>query len=189
MYNKQIIFVSIYVGVGMADIDVGTVEKVRQLLEKQEVRALFDYLSEFKNNRRYTVVDVVAKKAMCSPFVIRGVFKDLQDLGLGRLLIGRKGHQTRFEWSAPLTAVAEIAAGGQVNDEALFDKSWIEALPEESKDADIDGGEDEAGLDQSEKKTHKYHLRANFEAILTLPSDLTSKDVDKLHAFLNSLIL
>lgn len=173
----------------MVDIDVGTVEKVKQLLEKQDFVTLFRYLAEFKKNMRYTVVDNASKKTGLSTFAIRGVFKDLQDLGLGRLLIGRKGHQTRFEWSAPLTAVAEIAAGGQVNDEVLFDKSWIEALPEESKDADIDDGEHEAGLDQSEKKTHKYHLRANFEAALTLPSDLTSKDVDKLHAFLNSLIL
>jgi hypothetical protein len=39
------------------------------------------------------------------------VFKDLQSLGVVRLIVGRSGHQTRIEWIYRSPSVAAVAAG------------------------------------------------------------------------------
>lgn len=157
---------------------------LREMSDKNpNARALFEYLATYENNMRKTYVHNLAHGTGLSQYQIREVFKQLQKepFEIGELYVGRRGHRTRFEWDAPLTAVAAAALGQRdVPDQEIASDDWeAEALdPEEEAD--------DAATDTS-KKTHRFHLRRDFEATLALPADLTEKDVERLCSFLKTL--
>ena len=126
---------------------------------------------------RVTHVDNIARETGLSQRDVRAVFSDLAELSAGRLIPGRHGHRTRFEWSKPLTAIARLANGDST-----------EEL--ESVAADDDAWLDEA--DHSEEapsvRTESYRVpltRKGAFAQFDLPTDLTKDDINQIKKFLD----
>jgi len=79
------------------------------------VHALVDYLSSRPKNQSVTIVDrityVLRKDGIkIDRTDVMRALRRLQEAGCGRLHIGRAGHKTRFEWTAPTKGLAPLAA-------------------------------------------------------------------------------
>lgn len=104
------------------------------------------------------------------------LFKELQELGVGALIVGRRGKQTRFKWAEDVTMldVARAALGE----------------PEESRSV-------EAGLTASSSSgprhavpgfvAHQLVVRPGLTLRLDLPEDFSSDEAERLASFVRAL--
>ena len=67
-------------------------------LHNADARKVFDALLGYENNMREVAVDTLVKKTGMRPRAVRAVLDELEELELGTLIVGRRGHPTRFEW-------------------------------------------------------------------------------------------
>lgn len=88
-------------------------------LHNPDARQVFNALREYELNRSEVKVDVLYQKSGVKRSAIRDVFRDLQELGLGELKLGRHGGQTRFVWLEKFKDVLPGPGKGEPVDEAL----------------------------------------------------------------------
>jgi len=120
------------------------------------------------------VADALAQGAgIVKPDAIR-VLKELDGLGLGRYLVGRRGGTTRFEWNRHPASVAR-AARGEVDD-----------LPPSIYDEEADAFEN-LGPDHKDTIVDEYKLRLDFQVRTLLPSDLTKEEAGRLADHIRTL--
>jgi len=68
-----------------------------------DARAVFDYLLSLRDDGKSdTLVETAAKKTALAERAVRDIFRVLQTHRLGRLVVGRKGADTRFVWGASI---------------------------------------------------------------------------------------
>lgn len=77
-------------------------------------RLLFDYLASRSKNRESSnfnrTMTVLSDDGMAPTRAgMREVFRNLEKLGVGRFVVGRRGQPTRFIWTTPLTEVGITA--------------------------------------------------------------------------------
>lgn len=113
-----------------------------------------------------TVDGIEAEAASLEIAVDRGALvrflKDLQELGYGRFVTGRRGHKSRFEWSLSILHLSEAGS--------------VESTSDENQ-----------GAEPPEIITHTFVLRSNYTVSLGLPSDLTAAEARRLSMFIASL--
>jgi hypothetical protein len=97
--------------------------------------------------------------------------RTLQDLELGRFLVGRKGYPSRFEWTVALTSVGQVASGE--SDEILTDDL-------------VDAGDDDMEL-AADQVTYEVPLRPDVKAKLTLPANITRIETIRIANFVRGL--
>lgn len=150
------------------------IAKIRDLAKKNETnRAFFDRLADRSKNSRITTVDSVGRLTGGTRREIVELFKEMESLGLGAFVLGRKGGQSRFEWNARLTEVGQAAIGEADEIEQV-------AAAELEEDADPD-------IDSVKMVSHSYALRPDLTVTLELPSDLTQQEADRLATFTKTL--
>ena len=141
-------------------------------------KAAFDYFAARQNNSAKTTVDrLLALLGQEDHVVPRAdiieLFKGLETARCGTFVVGRKGHASRFEWSASLISVGQ-AATGEVGE--------VETLAEAEQDVET---EDEgAPIDSI---SHRFVLRPDFELRFELPRDLTTVEAARLGEFVRTL--
>jgi hypothetical protein len=96
------------------------------------------------------------------------VFKALEDAGCGAFKVGRKGWESRFEWTAQMVSVGQAASGESVK-------------VEEVTQDEIIGEESELAL------RHSFQLRPDAVVTIELPRNLTTTEADRLARFVQSL--
>jgi hypothetical protein len=144
-------------------------------------RALLDdFASRQRNQRTTKVKPLVARLTVNEEGPQRKdvvkVLKKLQVYGCGRFIVGRKGHDSRFEWIYDLVSVGKAAAG-----------RMPDAQPIQS--ADEQGVEEDDGPVSARREAveHLYQLRPDWQVIIRLPSDLTSREALRLSEFIKTL--
>lgn len=91
------------------------VEKLHVFYERDHVlHALVDSLSLRTKNQRVTIVDRLAALLQKDGLIIRRTevmhaFRELEESGCGKLIIGRNTMKTRFEWAVDTIGLAVIA--------------------------------------------------------------------------------
>jgi hypothetical protein len=146
-------------------------------------KTVFEYLGSYGNNMRCVYVDRIASDINLDESEIRAVFKGLEALELGRLILGRRGSRTRFEWDTPLTMVAKAGLGkANLPEDQLRATEWKKTA--EPDDSEQQGLEQDLGV---RRTTHSYRLRENFMASLILPTDFNQKDLERLTTYLKTL--
>ena len=98
------------------------------------------------------------------------IFREMEILGVGKVVVGRKGYETRFRWNYKMTEVGK-AAVGEIEEFEIADDL------EESD-------EEEGGL-----VTHEFKIRKDVIAIVRAPSDLTEREAERLAKFIQTLPL
>lgn len=88
------------------------------------------------------------------------LLRQLQQAGCGQFLAGRRGHQSRFEWT-----VKSSEAGQAV-----------------STTLNVAKNDDIAAV-----LKHSYQLRPNFHVELVLPANFNSTEADRLAAYIRTL--
>lgn len=133
--------------------------------------AIFDYLA---TRQRHTSALTVDRAVKAVPGTTKSemisVFRELEKIGLGVLLLGRKGGKTRLSWSVAPTDI-EKARTGELDP--------IPLSVDDSDEFDEDEDENEEGL-----ITHTYRLRKDLLISIKLPEDLTDKEASRLGQWL-----
>ncbi|WP_157646567.1 hypothetical protein [Burkholderia ubonensis] len=157
------------------------VKAVQELMELSEVaREFLESLAIRAHNRRVTTVDFVARKFRAHRRDIVELFKAMADAGLGEFILGRRQSPTRFVWMSRMIDVGK-AAIGETDEIEILGPDELEDFDEE----DIRIEDDEDFIDCYE---HPFKLRKGFEPIvLSLPTDLTSQEAERIAAFVKSL--
>lgn len=159
----------------MTNSDAVDVEALRNFYRTdQAARAILDNLAARHQDRSETRVDrlhyaISEEEDITRADVIR-VLRQLEDLGCGAFVVGRKGRESRFAWAVGLTGVGRAAAG---------DATDLREVSSEATESD--------GSDEDNTIAHSYVLRANFVARFALPSDLTSAEAARLADFIKTL--
>jgi hypothetical protein len=148
------------------------VRRLRELYEKNAAaRALLDELAGRERNWRETSVDrlVAIFETKGDPLPrkeVIAVLKELEKIGSGSFLIGRRGKRSRFVWTDDLMSVGQAARG-------------------EADETEAAAGEDEGAIAQL--VTHYYQLRPDLQIRLELPEELTDKEAQRLGDFIKTL--
>jgi hypothetical protein len=137
-----------------------------------EAKAMLDHFASRERNRNEMTIDSLRHNLKADGIsVSRGaairVFRRLEELGCGRFVAGRRGHESRFKWDVGLVAVGQAAAGEAVP---------IEATPTNAPDEPAD-----------DLLEHRFHLRKDLDVPVRLPADLTATEAARLAAFIQTL--
>lgn len=84
--------------------------------ETSSAKSVFKYLFDRRRGRQDTNIKRVQRilkesGAEVTTNDISDVFRKLQDLGIGKIIFGRKGNPNRFIWTANLRSLREIIEG------------------------------------------------------------------------------
>jgi hypothetical protein len=144
---------------------------------------IFDHLARFVRNMGTTKVDQLTWRLSSEPdppnrWQVLKFFRKLEELCCGRVIEGRWGKKTRFEWSANLVDVARAAQGqdvqiGSASNEIEVEEAAGEQHQEETKDENL--------------VEHPYLLRKDLHVRLELPADLTAAEAARLARFIQTL--
>jgi hypothetical protein len=106
-------------------------------------------------------------------------FRGLEKSGVGKLIVGRRGKHTRFEWQYQFRDVMQLIET-IIGEEQNSSKEQGELvknaykLPSEAEAKPIDF-------------PYKYPLRENYIISINLPLNLTENEADRLCAFIKAL--
>lgn len=159
----------------MANTPVSSdVAKLRDLYSSDiSAKFMLDDFAGRTNNQRLTRVDQLLNRlsdANLHRWQVIALFRRLEDFGYGKFIEGRRGHPSRFEWSANSVEVGKAAQ----SEVAAISSVSIETAPENGFE---------------ELREYAFPLRPGVDAKIGLPANLTQKEADRLSAFLKSLAL
>lgn len=148
-------------------------EDIMELASLNEVnKNFFEMLSRRLRNSAATTVEQAMDFAKGERRDIVELFRGLQTLDLGKFVIGRRGAQSRFEWSVRLTDVGQAYAGE------------IEEIEPASPE---DLQEEADSFDEEEVISHEYRLRPELKVTLPLPSNMTRREAERLANYILTL--
>ena len=154
---------------------------LRELYRDNEVaRRLFDDFAGRRKDRSMTPASRAAYLADASHGEIIALFRELDRLRVGEFKIGRRGSKTRIEWLFSMRSLGEVAKG-EANQPEEIDPAQL---------ADRDAPEDEsleADADDTEWIVHPFQLRPDLRVSIKLPTNLTSKEAERLAGFIRQV--
>jgi hypothetical protein len=152
--------------------DKKTVQSLRSLYTNEaDYRKILDHLASRSNNANETKVDRLSDVTGLSRSRIVEFMRQLEQLGLGEFIVGRKGGRSRFRWQVGLVSVGQVAS--KESDEI-------------STEAPEEVSEDEMEL-ASDAVTYEVPLRADMKARITVPSNITKVETIRLSNFIRGL--
>ncbi len=131
-------------------------------------KAILDDFASRTNRQTTTGVDQIMARLRTTElpkWAVVKLFRELGELNYGRFVVGRRGGESRFVWSANPIEVGKAAQGEDLA---------ITSLPE-PETADV------------EMVMHQFNLRPGMPVKLELPADFTEKEADRLSQFLRAL--
>lgn len=135
----------------------------------------FEDLAGREKNYRQTTVKRAQAITKAERADVVAMFKRMEELELGRFVIGRRGAKSRFEWSVSMVDAGLAATKGRGHTIAPLDDSEYEV-------------EDEDDAEDGFVK-HDFRLRDGDNGTITisLPSDLTQAEAKRVGIFVSSL--
>jgi hypothetical protein len=84
--------------------------EIRRLYRENEpAKTFFDRAADRKNDATETSVQRIAQIIGIDRYEALQLARSLHEAGCGRLIVGRKGQKTRFEWAYSLPALGKVA--------------------------------------------------------------------------------
>jgi hypothetical protein len=141
--------------------------------EEAETKRFFDWAAKQRFAKESPVAQIEDGAKVSRTFVVQAM-KELDRLGFGKFVVGRRGNQSRMIWNVGLGDLGRCAQGKDVNFNA----------PEP-----LQGSSEEADLANAEMKEilHFYQLRPDLRISFRLPSDLTPVEAKRVADFILSL--
>jgi hypothetical protein len=167
-------------------VDLG---EIRRLYEGSEVaKIILEYFASRKRNKPFTTVDrlhmvLLAKGRKVSRRDIRKVLMQLAELHCGEFILGRRGGETRMEWSVGFIGLGQAAAGQPTEITELTEDEVVKGDENEADEHELAGAE---GTPASDMKI-KYPLRPARDVEFLLPKDLTTREAHRLAEFIKTL--
>lgn len=146
-------------------------EKILEIAGQSDVnRSFFELLSRRHRNAAVTTVEQAMEWTKGERREVVELFKQLDETAIGTFVIGRRGASSRFEWAVRLTDVG-YAYAGEI---------------EEIEPASQNDLEDEIVLNE-QLVEHEYRLRPDLKVVLSLPSNLTKREAERLSSYIATL--
>jgi hypothetical protein len=130
---------------------------------------LFNYMEQQPTTPPYSTAEQLQESLSTSRRNMSVLLKGIEDAGIGKRVVGRRGAPTRILWRYTWKSIAQVARGD----------GGAEVLrPLDEKEA----------LSRQPRIEHSYVLRHEEDPItLMLPRDLTQREADRLALFIQSL--
>ena len=146
-------------------------------------KVIFDHLAKFVRNMHETKLDQLTSRLSSESdppgrWGVLQFLRKLEELGCGRVIVGRWGQKTRFEWSSNLIDVAKAAMGQNIS----IGSESTEIEVEEAAGDQLPGQPDDESFVE-----HPYMLRRGMPVSFKLPTDLTASEADRLAKFIQTL--
>lgn len=134
-------------------------------------RAFLDHAAQRTYDQKETKVDTAltnlnSNGPQFSRQDVVELFRRMEGLGGGKFITGRRGQESRFVWEVSLRSAGKAAAGETLSVEEIDDTEAV-----------------------SRSLQHSYYLRSDRPITVDLPMDLTTKEAERLAAFIKSLPL
>lgn len=159
------------------------VAKLRKLYKDSTTpayRPLFEHCRDRPTDRRETSVDrfveLLSEQGVTRRDVV-GFFKELAALDIGTFFAGRHSKPSRLVWNKSLKSVGLVATGAS---EELLD---FGVKAEEVK------REGTTRVTMPEWRRWRFPLRPDLDIELNLPGDLTTREANRLAAYVGSLAI
>ncbi|HEX3674152.1 MAG TPA: hypothetical protein VHU87_07740 [Rhizomicrobium sp.] len=155
-------------------------EKVKKLqalaATNKAATAFFEWAAERHKDMRETTIPRAADVCHVEYWQMREVFAALADIGAGTYITGRRGAKSRVKWLYSLNSIGKAAKGEYIS------------LKNISEDENSDVEIETSGLENpSAIMEHSYKLRAEHTIKLGLPADLTTREAERLAAWIKTL--
>ncbi len=147
----------------------GETKALRELYsENAHAKAILDDFAGRTNRQSTTGVDQIMSRLRAAELpkgeVVK-LFRRLEVLDYGRFVVGRRGKESRFVWSANPIEVGKAAQGEDLA---------ITSLPEPQ-------------TPEAEMVTHQFNLRPGMPVKVELPADFTEREAERFSQFVRSL--
>ena len=132
---------------------------------------LFEYLAYDTDSFRSHSVSLLARRTRVDYYDLVKVLKQLDHLSIGTFIVGRKGNDTRVNWSFNSVCIGKVGLGK---------KHFLEPVPKNA--LDYDGPADDEFI-----REHEFYLRPDFKLKFELPSDFNRIDQNRLEKWLATI--
>jgi hypothetical protein len=136
-----------------------------------ESKKLLDWAAKQRFTKESTVAQIEDGAKLSRAFVVLAM-KDLDRLGFGKFVVGRRGNQSRMIWNVSLGDLGRCAQGQVVEFENPELSESNSGSPELAKPGEF---------------LHLYQLRPDLKISIRLPSDLTPGEAKRVADFILSL--
>jgi len=147
-------------------------------------KRLFKWLKDHESAVKVLGVSKAEKVLGIDYYELVSVFKELEMLGAGNFIVGRKGHDSRFIWKYNTQGLGKIDdqfSGGLT----MFSTNLLSPVPGNAIEV----------LDTPKKKknqeieiTHSFNLRQDFTVELNLPINFDYDECQRMKAWLDLLV-
>ena len=145
------------------------------------IKIVMDYVAGRKNNAGEMTADRLETifergEAPLTRGEIIQTFKDLENLGLGQFMVGRRGQPTRFIWRVQM-----IEAGRSARGEAVTIPALGAGIDEQESTPPA------VGLTKPHVISHFFNLRPEFTVEVALPKDFSEREAARFSEFVRTL--
>jgi len=116
-------------------------------------------------------------------------WRGLEAAGAGAVILGRRGKQTRFEWNYSLKEIAKFAVENQDSDMkvAVFKKKVApKSQPKLASKPKVAATPAPTGPVKQERLIFSIPIRKDFSVEVSLPSDISSEEIERIKGSLVS---
>lgn len=154
-------------------------EQIVELAKSNEIaNRFFEDLAQREKNYRATSVERARAITGGKRSDVIDLFRDMERVGLGDFVIGRRGGKSRFEWKVGMVDAGRVATGESSTVADIGESEYEVDTTVEIEDVD-DGGD---------LISHSFMLRKGRDPVVfSLPEDLTQLEARRLSAFISSL--
>ena len=138
-----------------------------------DAKKLFDWAAKQRFSKESTAEQIEQGAKVTHAFVIAAM-KDLEELGFGKFVLGRRGSKSRMIWNVGLGDLGRCAQGKYV------DFNAPEPVESPLEEADLAN----TGVQEIQ---HLYQLRPDLRISIRLPADLTPVEAKRVADFIRSL--
>jgi hypothetical protein len=174
------------------------ISKLRKIAhESDESEAIFECLKNRDRTRKVTDLRQLQYKllddgAKLTKEGVMRVFQQLQDEGIGSLIIGRKGNPTRFKWNYSIKKIGKIGLSRKKVKTQEYQNDSNSSVTDIRQQINqvIPSHVRQATKDNKIKAymITDIQLRNDVVAKLELPIDITKSEAKKIHDFILTLI-
>jgi hypothetical protein len=140
--------------------------------------AFFEWASGVRNTPRETTFEELQATLKITKLEARQFAADIEEAGIGTRIFGRRGLKSRIRWIYTLPSVSKAAR--ELSD-------TLEVASQTNFPAIREGNEKGASSDHPDDAEHFFRLRSNMRISFRLPRDLTTKEADRLAAYIRTL--
>lgn len=152
-------------------------DQLRRLYEVDDVaKRVIDHMAQRSKGNKLEV-DVLQKRISLSRSELVFAFRQLEAIGVGRFIVGRRGSTSRFETNRPPAEIAGVAKGERAELGGAQEEE--ETFPDSSESSASSGAETAL--------RHVWVLRPSPLVKIEIPYDITSAEAERLIAFVKSL--